>query len=96
MTEAEALDLAAKAAGWEDWYEILHEISHEYLPNTKEGIRAHAKTIMENAALEAKLDVARKALDRIATLDDYHAPLRPLSAPIIASAALKEIDNGDR
>lgn len=46
MTEAEALDEAARAAGMEDW---------RYFPETSlavVSIRAHAKTIMENAALK--------------------------------------------
>ena len=45
MTEAEALDLAAKAAGWWD-SETLRLIGRA---DTLVHIRAHAKTIMENA-----------------------------------------------
>lgn len=56
VTEAEALDMAAKAAGWRDWKEA-HERTWEL-----DGMRAHAKTIMENAALEAKLADVSKAL----------------------------------
>ena len=56
MTEAEALDEAAKAAGWGDWKEA-HERTWEL-----DGMRAHAATIMENAALEAKLADVSKAL----------------------------------
>ena len=43
MTEAEALDMAAKAAGWEDYNIAL------YNDGDVESIRAHAATIMENA-----------------------------------------------
>lgn len=56
MTYAEALDMAARAAGWRDWENAV--------PKTRElsSISAHAKTIMENAALEAKLADVSKAL----------------------------------
>lgn len=50
MTEAEALDMAAKAAGWRDWKEA-HERTWEL-----DGMRAHAATIMENAALRAEIE----------------------------------------
>lgn len=50
MTEAEALDEAAKAAGWRDW-KTLQLIAR---PDKQDDIRRHAKTIMENAALKAE------------------------------------------
>ena len=45
MTEAEALDLAAEAAGWQDWDGACQLAERGEI----EGIRAHAATIMENA-----------------------------------------------
>ena len=56
MTEAEALDEAAKAAGWRDWREA-HERTWEL-----DGMRAHAATIMENAALKAENERLRDLL----------------------------------
>ena len=45
MTEAEALDMAAKAAGWRDW-KTLQLIAR---PDKQDDIRRHARTLMENA-----------------------------------------------
>lgn len=59
MTEAEALDMAARAAGWEDWYEI----SREDLPATHQGIRAHAATIMELAELMTTCEEATTRME---------------------------------
>jgi len=56
MTEAEALDMAAWAAGWGDYNIAL------YHDGDTESIRAHAKTIMENAALKAEIERLREAL----------------------------------
>ena len=72
MTEAEALDEAAKAAGWRDWKEA-HERTWEL-----DGMRAHAKTIMENAALKAENEALKALRDddgellTIAWMDGAH------------------------
>ena len=78
MTEAEALDMAARAAGWRDW-KTLQLIAR---PDKQDDIRRHAKTIMENAALEAKLADVSKAL--MAT------------AEAAASSAKKAVEAADR
>ena len=56
MTEQEALDEAAKAAGWEDW-ETLQLIGR---PDTRDHIRAHAAIIMENAENARLLSMSAK------------------------------------
>lgn len=64
MTEAEALDLAAKAAGWpngwgwaaDEWGGLI--------------IRAHAKTLMENAALKAEVERLREEITLLKSLPD--------------------------
>ena len=61
MTEAEVLDLAAKAAEWQDWDGALDNAERGEI----EGIRAHAATIMENAALKAEVERLREALKNI-------------------------------
>lgn len=58
MTEAEALDEAARAAGWRDW-KTLQLIAR---PDKQDDIRRHAKTIMENAALKAENERLREAV----------------------------------
>ena len=58
VTEAEALDEAARAAGWRDW-KTLQLIAR---PDKQDDIRRHAKTIMENAALKAENERLREAL----------------------------------
>ena len=58
MTEQEALDEAAKAAGWGSWEYVKNHCDHSERP----GIRAHAKTIMENAALKAENERLREAV----------------------------------
>ena len=63
MTEAEALDEAAKAAGWRDWREA-HERTWEL-----DGMRAHAATIMENAALRAENERLREALGLLSAVE---------------------------
>lgn len=101
MTEAEALDMAAKAAGWADWADACVSASRRRL------------TLMENAALKAENERLREALGEISrrtgllihqntgrwkmniehdkrTVDVLTANQR------IASAALERIDNGDR
>lgn len=63
MTEAEALDLAAKAicrADGQDWEALSgsyngRQRQHDY----HRMARAHAKTIMENAALKAEIERLR-------------------------------------
>lgn len=50
MTEAEALDLAAKAAGWGSWEYVKTHCD----PGERPPIHAHAATLMENAALKAE------------------------------------------
>lgn len=113
MTEAEALDEAAKAAGWGSWEYVKNHCDHSERP----GIRAHAKTIMENAALKAEVERLREALRVLRDLpivendspDTLHIDGEPHTGPavdflfrvvrkikLVASAALKEIDNGDR
>lgn len=59
MTEAEALDMAAKAAGWEDW-EALQLIGR---PDTRDHIRAHAATIMELAELMTTCEEATTRME---------------------------------
>ena len=54
VTEAEALDMAAWAAGWGDYNIAL------YHDGDTESIRAHAATLMENAALKAENERLRK------------------------------------
>lgn len=54
VNEIEALDEAAKAAGWRDWQDAYNQCIEDEL----NSIRAHATTLMENAALNA--EVARK------------------------------------
>ena len=54
VTEAEALDEAAKAAGWRDWKEA-HERTWEL-----DGMRAHAATIMQNAENARLLSMSAK------------------------------------
>lgn len=58
MTEAEALNLAAKAAGWLHWDDARQLAERGEI----EIIRAHAKTLMENAALKAENERLRKML----------------------------------
>lgn len=58
MTEQEALDEAARAAGWRDW-KTLQLIAR---PDKQDDIRRHAKTIVENAALKAEIERLREAL----------------------------------
>ena len=58
VTEAEALDLAAKAAEWQDWDGALDNAERGEI----ESIRAHAKTLMENAALKAENERLREAM----------------------------------
>ena len=62
MTEQEALDEAAKAAGWPNgWGE-----ASRFAPNNLfNAIRAHAATITENAALKAENKRLREALGEI-------------------------------
>ena len=55
MSEAEALDEAAEAAGWGSWGGALRSANRGVI----EAIRAHAKTIMENAALKAEIERLR-------------------------------------
>ena len=58
MTEAEALDEAAKATGWGSW-----EYAETHCdPGERWAIHAHAKALMENAALKEQLAIAREAL----------------------------------
>lgn len=57
MTEAEALDLAAKAAGWRDWKEA-HERTWEL-----DGMRAHAKTIVAMAELMTTCEEATTRME---------------------------------
>lgn len=93
MTEAEALDMAARAAGWEDWYEI----SHEDLPATHQGIRAHAAAIMENAALKRECERLREACHAIWQRGVQRDPKWfGMTASDIARTALERIDNEDR
>lgn len=92
MTEAEALDMAAKAAGWGSWEYVKTHCDH----CERHGIRTHAATIMENAALEAKLAVAREALEEIADVGDDVDCSDCKASGVSARAALKEIGHGDR
>ena len=99
MTESEALDMAARAAGWPNgWGE-----ASRFAPNNLfNAIRAHAKTIMENAALKAENERLREALERIADRpgegveyfpghgDEVISEARNME--LIARAALKEIE----
>ena len=71
MTEAEALDEAAKAAGWSDYNIAI------YNDGDVESIRAHAATIMENAALKAESERLREAL---ALKDQYFTGIAKLAA----------------
>lgn len=81
MTEAEALDMAAKAAGWRDWKEA-HERTWEL-----DGMRAHAKTIVAMAELMTACEEAttrmelmylqhRKVVDENAALKAENERLR--------------------
>lgn len=85
MTEAEALDEAAKAAGWADW----DEISREDLPATHQGIRAHATTIMENAALKAENERLTAILSE---MNDTDIVARTMANLAIARGALSLLD----
>ena len=64
MTEAEALDEAARAAGWRDW-KTLQLIAR---PDKQDDIRRHAATLIENAALKAENERLRRALENIGNL----------------------------
>ena len=91
MTEAEALDMAAKAAGWRDW-KTLQLIAR---PDKQDDIRRHARTLMENAALKAEIERLHGTLRLFqAMLDDpaydYGELLEEYSAAV--GAALKEIE----
>lgn len=74
MTEAEALDIAAKAAGWGRWGAALSRANRGVI----EAIRAHAKTIKENAALKAEVEALKALRDddgellTIAWMDGAH------------------------
>ena len=74
MTEAEALDEAAKAAGWRDW-KTLQLIAR---PDKQDDIRRHARTLMENAALKAENEALKALRDddgellTIAWMDGAH------------------------
>lgn len=61
MTEAEALDEAAKAAGWLHWDDARQLAERGEI----EAIRAHAATIMENAALKAEIERLRNIITRL-------------------------------
>ena len=72
MTEAEALDLAAKAAGWPYWHEAASQSCYAV------SVLAHAKTLMENAALKAENEALKALRDddgellTIAWMDGAH------------------------
>ena len=58
MTEAEALDEAARAYGWDNFADAAFFYGPDCTsaPQQIAGFRAHAKTIMENAALKAEIE----------------------------------------
>lgn len=66
MTEAEALDLAAKAAGWLHWDDARQLAERGEI----EIIRAHAATLMENAALKAENEALKALREALAVLRD--------------------------
>ena len=86
MTEAEALDMAAKAAGWLHWDDARQLAERGEI----EIIRAHAKTLMENAALKAENERLRDALSWAEDADPV------LVDAIRNRTALERIDHGDR
>lgn len=102
MTEAEALDMAARAAGWLDGWGGKDAGPFAHLFGS-DSIRAHAATIMENAALKAENERLREALEdirhqastRITDGDEMGARIWRIALVDTlaeATAALKEIE----